>query len=432
MTVNNRRLFKERVTEVNNALRVIGGVEDKTPKGILASSPELMQAAMPARRPMAPMQAAMPMPRPASANLPPASPIPDIAGTQAVRQAQPMVQPQAARQAQPMVQGNPMSGSLQNKPGFEYGGQVGLGNLTDKPMGDTGQGRVSLGGSPAPNNIPMSFSQLFDLGNDLYHGIGKRLDGPVDLGNLTDKPMGDTEQGGVSFGGAGSPAPGGKRLDGPEVRGNKKEKLESIRKKFEEIKKNNTKEDLIKEVKLTVPDVPEKVLAAMEVDEALKILTGAAAIGAIAGDVTNIQTGEVIRPTIGKNMGSAVERAAKARLTVEMGREQNELDLRKAESVARIQSDKGKGVKPIDDYKLFVDLYETEYAKHGDNTESALAAMKKHHPDLTERFLKYSGGQLPGTGGTETNPAINVGDTRDGFRFKGGDPSNELNWEKVS
>ena len=115
-----------------------------------------------------------------------------------------------------------------------------------------------------------------------------------------------------------------------------------------------------------------------------------------------------------------------------MGSEQNELDRQKAEAVARIQATKGTGVKPIDDYKLFVDLFKEEYGKRGENTESALEAMKKYHPDLTERFLTYSGGQLPGTGGTETNPAINVGDTRDGFRFKGGDPSNELNWEKVS
>jgi len=77
-------------------------------------------------------------------------------------------------------------------------------------------------------------------------------------------------------------------------------------------------------------------------------------------------------------------------------------------------------------------LYETEYNKRGENTEATLAAMMDNFPDLTKRFLTYSGGQLPGTGGTETNPAINVGDTRDGFRFKGGDPSNELNWEKVS
>ena len=426
MNVYNRSLFKDRANEARDALREMGGVGNKMPRGILASSPELMQAAMPARQPTAPMQQAQPMPRPASANLPPASPIPDIAGTQAVRQAQPgaVARPPVAQpmMQRPMPQGNPMSGSLQNKPGFAGGGQLNFGGhnaqdyiqsgenfssigpqsranqaksgtLRIAPDNKGGSSQLPRGGSgvrtaaPAPDNVPMSFSELFKLGDDLVNT-------PVDENTA------------------------------PHVQ-------ETLL-KIEEVKKKTKKEDLVEEVKKTIPDVPEKVLAAMEVDEALKILAGAELAKAIAGNVTNQQTGEVIRETAGARMAGGAERAAKARLTVEMGREQNELDRKKAESVAKIQAGKGTGLKLKDELDIFVKLFEEERNLRGKNTESALAAMQKHHPNLTERFLTYSGGQLPGTGGTETNPAINVGDTRDGFRFKGGDPSNELNWEKVS
>ena len=414
MNVYNRSLFKDRANEARDALREMGGVGNKMPKGILASSPELMQAAMPARRPMAPM----PMPRPASANLPPASPLPDIAGTQAVRQAQPgaVARPPVA---QPMPQGNPMSGSLQNKPGFAGGGQLNLGGgnpmafgpesranqtksgtLRIAPDNKGGSSQLPRGGSgvrtaaPAPDNVPMSFSELFKLGEDV---------------------LSESSQ------------------SGPKVRGKREEKQEAIRKKVLEAKKNPPpREELEAAASQAAPGTPKEVLAAAEVDELLDVLVGAEFAKAIAGNVTNQQTGEVIRETAGARMAGGAERAAKARLTVEMGREQNELDRKKAESVAKIQAGKGTGLKLKDELDIFVKLFEEERNLRGKNTESALAAMQKHHPNLTERFLTYSGGQLPGTGGTETNPAINVGDTRDGFRFKGGDPSNELNWEKVS
>ena len=391
MNVYNRSLFKDRANEARDALREMGGVGNKMPKGILASSPELMQAAMPARRPMAPM----PMPRPASANLPPASPLPDIAGTQAVRQAQPgaVARPPVAQpmMQRPMPQGNPMSGSLQNKPGFANGGQLNLGGgnpmafgpesranqaksgtLRIAPDNKGGSSQLPRGGSgvrtaaPAPDNVPMSFSELFKLGEDVLREPSQ---------------------------------------SGPKVRGKRREKQEAIRKKVLEAKKNPPpREELEAAASQAAPGTPKEVLAAAEVDELLDVLVGAEFAKAIAGNVTNQQTGEVIRPTVGARFGNAAERAAKARLTVEMGREQNELDRQEAEAVARIQATKGTGVKPIDDYKLFVDLFETEYGKRGENTESALAAMRKYHPTLTERFLTYSGGQLPDTGGNVASP----------------------------
>lgn len=382
MNVYNRSLFKDRANEARDALREMGGVGNKMPRGILASSPELMQAAMPARQPTAPMQQAQPMPRPASANLPPASPIPDIAGTQAVRQAQPgaVARPPVAQpmMQRPMPQGNPMSGSLQNKPGFANGGQLNLGGgnpmafgpesranqaksgtLRIAPDNKGGSSQLPRGGSgvrtaaPAPDNVPMSFSELFKLGDDLVNT-------PVDENTA------------------------------PHVQ-------ETLL-KIEEVKKKTKKEDLVEEVKKTIPDVPEKVLAAMEVDEALKILAGAELAKAIAGNVTNQQTGEVIRPTVGARFGNAAERAAKARLTVEMGREQNELDRQEAEAVARIQAGKGTGLKLKDQLDIFVKLFGEVAKDYGNDSDQAMAEMRRLHPILTKTFEDFSGGNAPSTG----------------------------------
>lgn len=422
MNVYNRSLFKDRANEARDALREMGGVGNKMPRGILASSPELMQAAMPARRPMAPMQQAQPMPRPASANLPPASPIPDIAGTQAVRQAQPgaVARPPVAQpmMQRPMPQGNPMSGSLQNKPGFEKGGPISLmsqqelrniaGNSSDAMYTlaleelanrglDTSAVLQDVGDSAVvPKASGLSMGRTFgEMATEVLDPDRKRVSSDVVRNTKTREVVPVDTSDFLSY--------GKKLVDqdfGPDVDPALRAAQEKIK---QVIKKPPPVEEIQDEIDNLDPNLG-KVGSALEVDEALKILAGAELAKAIAGNVTNQQTGEVIRETAGARMAGGAERAAKARLTVEMGREQNELDRQEAEAVARIQATKGTGIKPNDDYKNFIDLFKEEYGKRGENTESALAAMRKNYPTLTERFLTYSGGQLPGTGGSVASP----------------------------
>ena len=84
--VYNRKLFAKKATEARDKLREMGGVQPMPPQmgGIMASSPELMQAAA-MRRPVvlpttqAPV-APTPAPQPVSQMLPPSQPIPNIAG----------------------------------------------------------------------------------------------------------------------------------------------------------------------------------------------------------------------------------------------------------------------------------------------------------------------------------------------------------------
>ena len=84
--VYNRKLFAKKATEARDKLREMGGVQPMPAQmgGIMASSPELMQAAA-MRRPVvlpatqAPI-APTPAPQPVSQMLPPSQPIPNIAG----------------------------------------------------------------------------------------------------------------------------------------------------------------------------------------------------------------------------------------------------------------------------------------------------------------------------------------------------------------
>jgi hypothetical protein len=84
--VYNRALFSKKSQEARKTLRDMGGVPSTPPSagGILASSPELMQAAA-MRRPVVmpatqqPM-AAPPQPMPQQPMLPPSSPLPNVAG----------------------------------------------------------------------------------------------------------------------------------------------------------------------------------------------------------------------------------------------------------------------------------------------------------------------------------------------------------------
>jgi len=83
--VYNRKLFAKKSDEARNKLRQMGGVQPMAPQGggILASSPELMQAVAMRQPVVLPRsQAPAPMPAPMTQMLPPSQPIPNIAGIQ--------------------------------------------------------------------------------------------------------------------------------------------------------------------------------------------------------------------------------------------------------------------------------------------------------------------------------------------------------------
>ena len=410
MNVYNRSLFKDRANEARDALREMGGVGNKMPRGILASSPELMQAAMPARQPTAPMQQAQPMPRPASANLPPASPIPDIAGTQAVRQAQPgaVARPPVAQpmMQRPMPQGNPMSGSLQNKPGFEKGGPISLmsqqelrniaGNSSDAMYTlaleelanrglDTSAVLQDVGDSAVvPKASGLSMGRTFgEMATEVLDPDRKRVSSDVVRDTKTREVVPVDTSDFLSY--------GKKLVDqdfGPDVDPALRAAQEKIK---QVIKKPPPVEEIQDEIDNLDPNLG-KVGSALEVDEALKILAGAELAKAIAGNVTNQQTGEVIRETAGARMAGGAERAAKARLTVEMGREQNELDRQKAESVARIQaSAKGKPFLETNEAKLYQERWKSIREATGQNFEKAFSQMAIEMPETHKRWIANVG-----------------------------------------
>jgi len=101
-------------------------------------------------------------------------------------------------------------------------------------------------------------------------------------------------------------------------------------------------------------------------------------------------------------MAGGAERAAKARLTVEMGREQNELDRQEAEAVARIQAGKGTGLKLKDQLDIFVKLFGEVKPDFGNDSDKAMEEMRRLHPILTKTFEDFSGGNAPSTGQEES------------------------------
>ena len=398
MTVNNRALFQKKSSPVNmpsysdtaarDTLRTVGGV---APKGIMSSSPELILAQLgQILQPKGPRTNVVPMggPPPAGSRLPPPVPVPDIAGTGAMQRVTPrpaasMPRP-AASMPMPMPQGNPMSGSLQNKPGFHDGGPIGhnhgddalrsmqasmntpkeptSGGFMDKAKGFTDKAKKVFNFNPNrryEESIPKNFNDLFKLGDNLIvNGLG-----------------------------------------GPEVRGKRKEKLDAIRKKVLEAKKNPPpREELEAAASQAAPGTPKEVLAAAEVDELLKVMVGAELSAAMASPVINRQTGAVVRESDAQRIGNAAVRASKAKLAVEMGREQNELDRQKSEAVARIQSTKGTGLKLKDQLDIFVKLFGEVAKDYGNDSDQAMVEMRRLHPTLTKTFEDFSGGNAPSTG----------------------------------
>jgi len=297
--VNNRRLFKK-ATQARDKLREMGGIAtmpqpqvmDQAPKqpmagGIMASSPELMQASalprpvvLPRSNQPAPMP--MPMAQGQAPMLPPSQPIPNIAGIQQMNR--PMAQ--APRpMAKPMAQKPPVKKLKDGGP----------------PMAGSYQGTPVI-----------DFSKAFKFGQKAVTTEGAaELGVPAEAADLMKKDL------------AGKPEDVSKEIIESELP--------------EENKTGDTKTDLIAAAtNLGIESVP----AEAEIDEINKAIAGAKLGAALAGNYVNPNTGQAIRPTAGARISSAVADSLMVSRDTETRRAKQEADLAKANIAATSKTTK--------------------------------------------------------------------------------------------
>ena len=305
--VYNRKLFAKKSDEARNKLRQMGGVQPMAPQGggILASSPELMQAVA-MRQPVvlprsqAPAPMAQPMPAPMTQMLPPSQPIPNIAG---IQQGSAPMAPAPRPAPRPMA---PAPRPMAQKPGvakFNEGGSA----LANHYMTPKLQSQLE-------KSTGMSFDKAFEFGQTAI-----TTEDPAKLG----LPKG-----------ADMAAPA-KMLENPEAAA-----AEIIKDVVpEDQQTGDTKKDL---VKAAVSTGIESVPAEAEIDQLNRAIFGAKLAGAISGSYVNPQTGQEIRPTLGARMSqAAVEGLAVERETAQR-RAKQEAALAAAKMKAAGKSTSGK------------------------------------------------------------------------------------------
>ncbi len=358
--VNNRRLFKK-ATQARDKLREMGGIAtmpqpqvmDQAPKqpmagGIMASSPELMQASalprpvvLPRSNQPAPMQ--MPMAQGQAPMLPPSQPIPNIAGIQQMNR--PMAQaPRPMAQKPPVKKlaggGPPMAPSYDN---------------TSLPF-------VSKEGTPV-----IDFSKAFKFGQKAVTTEGAaELGVPAEVAELAKTDL------------EGKPEDVSENIIESELP--------------EEQKTGDTKTDLITTAtNLGIESVP----AEAEIDEINKAIAGAKLGAALAGNYVNPNTGQAVRPTAGARISSAVADSLMVSRDTETRRAEQEAALAKANIAARAKNDgswweSGEG-------KFYRDTVKN-YAMSG----------RKSLPEVHKEFaIQYPGiAQKALTLGLGTNPDI--------------------------
>ncbi len=358
--VNNRRLFKK-ATQARDKLREMGGIAtmpqpqvmDQAPRqpmagGIMASSPELMQASalprpvvLPRSNQPAPMQ--MPMAQGQAPLLPPSQPIPNIAGIQQMNRPmaqapRPMAKPMAQKPPVKKLKdgGPPMAGSYQGTPVIDFSKAFKFGQKAV-----TTEGAAELGIQP-------------------------------DLAALTKKDL------------EGKPEDVSKEIIESELP--------------EEQKTGDTKKDLIAAATtLGIESVP----AEAEIDEINKAIAGAKLGAALAGNYVNPNTGQAIRPTAGARISSAVADSLMVSRDTETRRAKQEADLAKANIAANSKTTK---LPPNLDtlVKIFAKRAETEdmskvaenfNEQYGDNTGTQIL-----------QFLKSGSFDAPTGGGDNEKP----------------------------
>jgi hypothetical protein len=343
--VYNRKLFAKKSQEARNALREMGGVDPMPPQmgGILASSPELMQAAA-MRRPVvlpatqAPV-APTPAPQPQPQMLPPSSPLPNIAGI-------PQAQAPAPR---PMAQ----------KPGVKKMNEGGILDYKGPRSGMTlrekfqnpGETTMRMFQRGVETPLTFGFKKAFEFGQKAI-----TTEDPTKLGLPEGANMAE-------------PA---KILEkDPEAAA--ADIITATVPKDQQT--GDTKTDLRKAATMTGI---EQVPAEAKIDELNKAIFGAKLAGAISGSYVNPNTGQELRPTLGARMSQAtVEGLAVERDTAER-RAKQEAALAAAKMRSAGKSTSGK-IPP--NLKVLVDIFkkraETEdiatvaanfNEQYGDNT----------------------------------------------------------------
>ena len=297
--VNNRRLFKK-ATQARDKLREMGGIAtmpqpqvmDQAPKqpmagGIMASSPELMQASalprpvvLPRSNQPAPMP--MPMAQGQAPMLPPSQPIPNIAGIQQMNR--PM-----AQAPRPMAQKPPV-----------------------KKLKDGGETKSLFPFMSTPLGPASLFNDAFKLGQKALTSKGaEELGVPAEAADLMKKDL------------EGKPEDVSKEIIESELP--------------EEQKTGDTKKDLITTAtNLGIESVP----AEAEIDEINKAIAGAKLGAALAGNYVNPNTGQAIRPTAGARISSAVADSLMVSRDTETRRAKQEADLAKANIAATSKTTK--------------------------------------------------------------------------------------------
>lgn len=318
--VYNRKLFTKKSDEARNKLRQMGGVQPMAPQGggILASSPELMQAVA-MRQPVvlprsqAPAPMAQPMPAPMTQMLPPSQPIPNIAG---IQQGSAPMAPAPRPAPRPMA---PAPRPMAQKPGvakFNEGGSAFANHyMTPKLQ------------SQLKKSTGMPFDKAFEFGQTAI-----TTEDPAKLG----LPKG-----------ADMAAPA-KMLENPEAAA--AEIIKDVVPKDQQT--GDTKKDL---VKAAVSTGIESVPAEAEIDQLNRAIFGAKLAGAISGSYVNPQTGQEIRPTLGARMSqAAVEGLAVERETAQR-RAKQEAAL--AQARARAAGRGGDSGKIPPNLKVLVDIF---------------------------------------------------------------------------
>ncbi|MDC0404203.1 hypothetical protein OAM26_04140 [Porticoccaceae bacterium] len=314
--VYNRKLFAKKSEEARNKLRQLGGVESMSPPigGILASSPELMQAAamrrpvaLPATTAPAPAPAPAPMPQTMAQMLPPSSPIPNVAG---IPQAQ--TQAPAPRPVAPKPQ--PVR--------FEGGGPVTLAEFGSY-MG------------PVSGAMASSFQNAFEFAQKALTTAD-----PAELG----LPEGTNMS---------APA---ELLKDP----NAAAEVAIERAVPKEEQTGDIKTDLRK---AAVASGVEAIPVEAEIDELNKAIFGAGLAGAIAGNYVNPNTGQELRPTSGKRIADAALQGLAVQRETEERRAKQEAALAAANIKARASAKTGKGFLETSTGKSMLKFVESQGGK---------------------------------------------------------------------
>lgn len=279
-SVYNRALFTKKASEARDKLREMGGVgplgqgAPSMPPGvggIMASSPELMQAAMRGSV-VLPVQEAMPpqpmMPPSMMQQLPPSSPLPNIAGIMplspsAMSAAPPVTQATAPRPSVPVQPPAPSEGPIQY---------------------------MQEGGPVAPSLKPVTINQG-SRGRKERRSAGinyKQAQGVANQALTSEKPED-----------LGLPAGAAELIKDPEAA------AAEITDRYlpEEQKTGDPLKDVRKVAEISgIQDIPEGAT----LDGLNRAIVGAKLGAGIAGDVVNPNTGQALRPTAGKRIATAV------------------------------------------------------------------------------------------------------------------------------